>query len=159
MNHATALPSRSATKSGLCAISHTMPKLRSTEGTRPMTNLHPLTPPTQNEAWGFWGTMGGDAHAAWPIAMARIARSTEQPLESVRLFLDSRFGRHFADGVQGRLSSGDPLEQAIALTVKEWMSWPIKRAVRDAHDLPRDLHYLTAFVAHCAIVDAAADES
>jgi len=124
-----------------------------------VTNIQILTLPTQNEAWGFWGTMGGDARAAWPIAMACIARSTEQPLESVRLFLDSRFGRHFADGVQGRLSSGDPLEQAIALTVKEWMSWPIKRAVRETYAVPQDLPYLLAFVAYCAVAQVIADES
>jgi hypothetical protein len=127
------------------------------DGEIPMTNVHTLTLPTQNEAWGFWGTMGADARSAWPLAMHRIAAVTEQPLESVRIFLDSRFGRHFADGVQGRLGQGEALERAIDLTVEEWMSWRIKRAVKETHDVPQDLPYLYAFVAHCAIVQAAPD--
>ena len=53
-------------------------------------------PATQN-AWGFFGTMNDNAEAAWPIAMTAISDATCQPLESVRLFLDSRHGRHFAD--------------------------------------------------------------
>ena len=61
-----------------------------------MTNTT-QTPATQNEAWGFWGTMNDSAAAAWPIAMTAISDATCQPLESVRLFLDSRHGRHFAD--------------------------------------------------------------
>lgn len=124
-----------------------------------MTNIQILTLPTQNEAWGFWGTMGGDARAAWPLAMHRIAAVTQQPLESVRIFLDSRFGRHVADGVQGRLAQGDALERAIELTVEEWMSWRIKRAVRETYDVPQDLPYLSAFVAYCAVAQLMADES
>ena len=57
------------------------------------------TPATQNEAWGFFGTMNENAEAAWPTAMTAISDATNQPLESVRLFLDSRHGRHFADDV------------------------------------------------------------
>lgn len=124
-----------------------------------MTTLHPLTLPTQNEAWGFWGTMDGDARAAWPLAMHRIAAVTQQPLESVRIFLDSRFGRHFADGVQGRLAQGDALDRAIELTVEDWMSWRIKRDVRETHDVQQDLPYLPAFVAYCAVAQVMADES
>src|SRR3546814_74660 len=52
----------------------------------------------QNEAWCFCGTMNDDAQAAWPIAITAISDATCQPLESVRLFLDSRHGRHFEIG-------------------------------------------------------------
>ncbi len=31
-------------------------------------------PATRNEAWGFWGTMGGHASIAWPLVMHAIAR-------------------------------------------------------------------------------------
>jgi len=41
-------------------------------------------PATQNEAWGFWGTMNEHASAAWPLAMVAISDATSQPLESVR---------------------------------------------------------------------------
>ena len=38
-------------------------------------------PTTQNEAWGFWGTMNEHASAAWPLAMNTISDATHQPLE------------------------------------------------------------------------------
>ncbi|MFP5482562.1 MAG: hypothetical protein ACLGGW_04715, partial [Gammaproteobacteria bacterium] len=56
-------------------------------------------PATQNESWGLFGTLGEHAEAAWPIAMTAISDATYQPLDSVRTFLDSRHGRHFADDV------------------------------------------------------------
>ena len=70
-------------------------------------------PTTQNEAWGFWGTMNEHASAAWPLAMNAISDATHQPLESVRTFLDSRHGRHFADDVQNGLYQGQALQDAI----------------------------------------------
>lgn len=63
-------------------------------------------PATQNDAWGFWGTMNEHASAAWPLAMTAVSDATHQPLESVRTFLDSRHGRHFADDVQNGLYQG-----------------------------------------------------
>ncbi|CAG0983066.1 hypothetical protein GEOBC_01939 [Geobacteraceae bacterium] len=30
-------------------------------------------PATQNEAWGFWGTMNEHASAAWPLSNSPIA--------------------------------------------------------------------------------------
>ena len=72
------------------------------------------TPTTQNEAWGFWGTMGVHACVAWPIAMTQIADVTGEPLESVRIFLDSKQGRHFADAVQDGLASHLTMEAAVA---------------------------------------------
>jgi len=56
-------------------------------------------PATQNHDWGFTGSLNEQAEAAWPIAMTTISNATCQPLESVRCFLDSRHGRHFADDV------------------------------------------------------------
>lgn len=38
-------------------------------------------PATQNESWGFWGTMNEHASAAWPQACAAISHATSQPLE------------------------------------------------------------------------------
>ena len=43
-----------------------------------MTTTNPI-PTTQNDAWGFWGTMNNDAQAAWPIAMTAISDATCQP--------------------------------------------------------------------------------
>ena len=77
-------------------------------------NTTTQTPATQNDAWGFYGTMNEQAEAAWPLAMTAISDATCQPLESVRTFLDSRHGRHFADDVQNGLYAGASLADAIA---------------------------------------------
>ena len=62
--------------------------------------------PTRNEAWGFFGTMqaaGADPMQAWNAASAMIAAATDASPEGVRDFLDSRYGRHFADDVVDRI--------------------------------------------------------
>jgi len=77
-------------------------------------------PATQNDAWGFYGTMNEQADAAWPLAMTAISDATCQPLESVRAFLDSRHGRHFADDVQNGLFAGATLNDAIEQASAGW---------------------------------------
>jgi hypothetical protein len=55
------------------------------------------------------------------LAMTAISDATSQPLESVRIFLDSRHGRHFADDVQNGLYRGQALADAInAATQRGW---------------------------------------
>ena len=110
-------------------------------------------PATQNEAWGFFGTMNDDAQAAWPIAMTAISDATCQPLESVRLFLDSRHGRHFADDVLNEMLRGQTIQQAIDAAVTRWMGWTIGRQTSKQYGIPRGLPYLTGFVIHCEIVE------
>ena len=110
-------------------------------------------PATQNEAWGFWGTMNEDASAAWPLAMTAIADATGEPLESVRIFLDSSHGRHFADEVRNGLHQGQPLADSIHAAAQRWMGWKIGRKTSKQHGIPQGLPYLTGFVIHCAIVE------
>lgn len=110
-------------------------------------------PATQNEAWGFWGTMNEHASAAWPLAMVAISDATSQPLESVQVFLDSRHGRHFADDVQNGLYQGQPLAGAINAATQRWMGWTIGRQTSKQYGIPRGLPYLTGFVIHCEIVE------
>ena len=112
-----------------------------------------MVPPSQNEAWGFWNTMGECAIDAWPVAMTHIARATGQSLESVRVFLDSRYGRHFADTVQDRLCRGDSLPEAINRTTEQWIAWRISRTISKDYGIPRGLPYLTGLVMHCDIVE------
>ncbi len=112
-------------------------------------------PTSQNEAWGFWGTMNDDAQAAWPIAITAISDATCQPLESVRLFLDSRHGRHFADDVLNGLHAGLNLHDAIHAATQRWMGWTIGRLTSKQHGIPKGLPYLTGFVIHCEIVEEA----
>ena len=103
--------------------------------------------------WGFYGSMNEQAEAAWPLAMAAISDATCQPLESVRTFLDSRHGRHFADDVQNGLYSGATLADAINAATRRWMSWTIGRSTSKQYDIPKGLPYLTGFVIHCEIVE------
>ena len=110
-------------------------------------------PATQNDAWGFWGTMNNDAQAAWPIAMTAISDATYQPLESVRVFLDSRHGRHFADDVLNEMLRGHDIKQAIDAAVTRWMGWTIGRQTSKEYGIPRGLPYLTGFVIHCEIAE------
>lgn len=117
-----------------------------------MTTSNPI-PATRNEDWGFWGTMNENAHAAWPIAMSAISDATCQPLESVRTFLDSRHGRHFADDVLNQMLTGNDIEPAIRAAVTRWMDWTIGRQTARNYGIPRGLPYLTGFVIHCEIVE------
>ncbi len=117
-----------------------------------MTTANPI-PATQNEDWGFWGTMKENAQAAWPVAMSAISDATCQPLESVRAFLDSRHGRHFADDVLNQMLTGNDIEQAIRAAVTRWMGWTIGRQTARDYGVPRGLPYLTGFVIHCEIVE------
>lgn len=105
-------------------------------------------------AWGFWGTMNEQASASWPLAMTAISDATCQPLESVRAFLDSCHGRHFADDVLNGLHAGQNLQDAINAATQRWMGWTISRLASQRHGIPKGLPYLTGFVIHSEIVDA-----
>lgn len=108
-------------------------------------------PATTNESWGFFGTLNEHANIAWPLAMNAISDATGQPLESVRAFLDSSHGRHFADDVQNGLYRGASLEEAINAATQRWMGWRIGRRTSRDYGIPRDLPYLTGFVIACEI--------
>ncbi|MDP1526693.1 MAG: hypothetical protein Q8M20_12845 [Rhodocyclaceae bacterium] len=110
-------------------------------------------PATQNEAWGFFGSMNDNASAAWPIAMTAISDATSQPLDSVRLFLDSRYGRHFADDVLNEMFHGSDLTSATAQATQRWMGWTIGRQTSKQYGIPKGLPYLTGFVIHCEVTD------
>ena len=116
-------------------------------------NTNNQIPATQNNAWGFWGTMESQADAAWPLAMTAISDATSQPLESARVFLDSRHGRHFADDVLNQLRAGHALADAINAATQQWMGWKIGRQTSRDYGIPRGLPYLTGFVIHCEIVE------
>ena len=103
--------------------------------------------------WGLYGTMNEQAEAAWPLAMTAISDATGQPLESVRTFLDSRHGRHFADDVQNGLYTGATLADAINAATQRWMGWTIGRSTSKQYGIPKGLPYLTGFVIHCEIVE------
>ena len=113
-------------------------------------------PATENESWGYWGTMQEEAPAAWAIALPAIATSTGCEFEAVRAFLDSRHGRHFADEVRNHLLKCKTLADAINAAITEWMGWTIGRQTSKQYGIPRGLPYLTGFVVHCGIIEEAA---
>ncbi len=112
-------------------------------------------PATSNESWGFFGTMNEHAEAAWPIAMRAVAEATSQSLETVRIFMDSRYGRHFADSVLDQMHHGANLDDAINAATQEWMGWTIGRITSKEYGIPRGLPYLTGFVIYTEINDEA----
>jgi hypothetical protein len=116
----------------------------------PQDNGAWAVPATQNEGWGFWGTMGGYASVAWPLAMTAIAETSGEDVETVRAFLDSRCGRHFANEVQNELDGAD-LPKAIAATVKIWMDRPVSRQTSREWGILQGLPSLTGYVIHCGI--------
>ncbi len=99
---------------------------------------------TENQAWGFWGTMGERAAVAWPLAFTAILDATKTEADAVRAFLDSRHGRHFADGVFDGLNKMQVLEDAIDTTVAIWMAWRISKRTSQETGIPAGLPYLTA---------------
>lgn len=106
---------------------------------------------TRNESYGFYGTMrlAGCADEAWEIAMATIAAETGAEPDEVRDFLDSLWGRHFADTVRDFLQQG--LGQAIAAAIKRWNSWKLSSRTRRELDIPTPMPYLTGMVYAAAI--------
>ncbi len=91
-------------------------------------------PLTQNREWGFFGTMShhADHERAWDIALAFIAGTTGCSLDTTRAFLDSRYGRHFADEVSNHLTACKALASAINAATATWMGWRI--SARTAHE-------------------------
>jgi hypothetical protein len=116
-------------------------------------------PGTQNEAWGFIGTMGEHAPAAWPVAMTKIAAATGEPLESVRAFLDSRHGRHFANDVRNFLGQRLSLDAAIQAAVDRWKGWRVGPRTSRNTGIPRGFNYLMGYVITAAFEDEAAQEA
>ena len=109
--------------------------------------------PTNNQAWGFWGSIGShaDHSEAWAMAMTTVGKATGCQAEAVRDFLDSRHGRHFTDDVANGLFAGLCLQAAIDGAVSRWMGWSIGKQTERECGIPRDLPYLTGWVMNCEI--------
>ena len=109
-----------------------------------------------NEAWGFFGTICHHAEAddAWRIAMDLITTQVGCAETATRAFLDSRYGRHFADEVVNGLAHGLSLKAAVEAPVELWSSWKISRRTSGETGIPVGLPYLFGFVMHCEILSA-----
>src|SRR5829696_2120205 len=84
-----------------------------------------------NEARGFYGTIAQHAKPdqAWALAVAGITKRTGRCDQAVRDFLDSRYGRHFADEVAMGLCSGRDLPRAIDKPIERWTDRRIDAAI------------------------------
>ena len=111
---------------------------------------------TNNEAWGFYGTIRhhADPAQAWPLAIRAIGEATGCTDEAVRDFLDSRHGRHFADDVANGVYDGLDLAAAIDAAVGRWVGWTIDGYIEVELGIPRGLPYLTGLVTHYEILEA-----
>jgi hypothetical protein len=68
--------------------------------------------PTGNREWGFYGTVSGagmDADLMWKAASCALLEGIEGlSARGARALLDSRLGRHLADGLAGRGGERQP---------------------------------------------------
>jgi hypothetical protein len=114
--------------------------------------------PSRNEAYGFYGAMrclDQDPAAAWAVALPLIAATTGCRAEGVRDFLDSRLGRHFADEVSNQMARGLGLEPAIRAAINVHQNWRIDRSTVRREGIPDGLPFLSGWVGHFEILDAA----
>lgn len=99
-----------------------------------------------NQGYGFWGSMGDDAAAAWALALPAIATATGCEESEVCDFLDSRLGRQFADTVHCYRERGHALGLAIEKAVAEWRDYRLGKAARRAFGIPEGADSLTGMV-------------
>ena len=108
--------------------------------------------PTRNETWGFYGTIstaGFEADVCWKAASLKIAEATGANPEGVRDFLDSRYGRHFADMVIGTtLPATGTMDAAIDAAIRRHQEWRINRRTSREEGIPAGLPWLTGWVNH-----------
>lgn len=120
---------------------------------------------SRNEDYGFFGSMTRcverDRRSAevWALASRLIAEAihadSEAEMIGIRDFLDSRWGRHFAEDVIGNITGCSiTLETAIAATIRRWQGWRIDRKTEREEGIPVGLTYLTGWVQHFAVTAA-----
>jgi hypothetical protein len=114
--------------------------------------------PTENEAWGFYGTMSryrydlGDLHdmqGTWRMAFAALMNAFPgAPSKAIRKFLDSKPGRHFGDAVTdafgGASAEDSPIDsKVLGKAIKEVLgsardgAW-IRKAIAEFAGIPID---------------------
>ena len=93
---------------------------------------------SKNEARGFYGTIEqyAEPDQACALAVAGITKSTGRCDQAVRDFLDSRYGRHFADEVAMGLCSWRDLPRAIDEAIERWMDRRIEAAIESELGIP-----------------------
>jgi hypothetical protein len=105
-------------------------------------------PRPRNPSRGFWGTLhkaGIEPAIAWPIALMVLNDTTGEPLEAVRVFLDSRMGDQFARAVVVQAHAGIGLGGAVRLVADDWMARPLDDIARLVYRLD-DLPFLVGWI-------------
>jgi hypothetical protein len=113
-----------------------------------MQNTSGAAVTSRNTERGFFGTVRPHANAAkaWAAASAAVARATRCSNEAIRGFLDSRYGREFAESVIVAVTRGEPLHDAIDQAVEHWMDRRTNGHIESELGIPRGLPCLIAFV-------------
>lgn len=122
--------------------------------------------PSQNDSWGFWGTMqtrgrireAAIREQAWPMALVAVSSSAGCSLEDARAFLDSHYGRHFADEVDNQLhDNSGSLTAAITATATRYTEeWKVTRLTLDT--LPRSVRFNASIGAPLLVALVAASQ-
>jgi len=118
---------------------------------RTMTTVTPIDfPCTTRPAEAFCGALGPQAGAAWPLAVALVARVSRQTTAATARFLDSTAGRYFGLCVHERLKAGTALQEAVLTTTYAWMAWKTDRFAGRLYGVPEGAPYLLALIARFA---------
>lgn len=96
-------------------------------GYKPAQSLNEAVLPTQNEGWGFFGTITMEfdhnsyekAKEAWKIAFQEVQKATGWADKEVRDWLDSGDGRQFADQCADFGAGKNPAD-GISQAAKFW---------------------------------------
>ena len=113
--------------------------------------LHPVVPAMKASAMSQ-----ARSGSAWWHMVPKKPHSGCSP-DATRAFLDSRYGRHFADEVSNHLAAGNALASAINAATATWMGWRISSRTAHETGIPRGLPYLTGYVLHAEIEADIAD--
>jgi hypothetical protein len=113
-----------------------------------MQNGTPTALPSQDEAWGFFGTIGSHAEPeqAWMRAMRAATNATGHSDEAARAFLDSRYGRHSPNDVASAINGRLALPNALESPAGRWRDYKIDGRMEEELGIPRGLPYLTGLV-------------
>ncbi len=93
----------------------------------------PELPSSRFPSRGYWNTMRKasiEPALAWPIAMMALIDATGEPVEAIRVFLDSRMGDQFAREVIEHMGAGVGLGRAVRIVTDTWMARSLDEIAR-----------------------------
>jgi len=92
-------------------------------------------PQNTNKFGGFYRTMHTNKRRAWNAAIIEFNKGTKCSPEAVRVWLESRYGRHFADKVNESVwNSPYAVELVVANCVKTYLRADKASFIREANE-------------------------